>query len=117
MPDPLSASPVAARQAAFLFLKPANAIPQPGRVFVILAVDRMLQLFPQLNQLGLSLFILRQAPRTFAAVPRFPMDIFQKRGELLAEFLIIVGTAQASGISELHEFDAAVWAFALVERA
>src|SRR5438876_5561434 len=66
---------------ASAFLKLSNAIAEPGRVFVSLSGDRLLQLLAQLNQLRLGLFILRQTARRLAAVADLAVNILQERSE------------------------------------
>ena len=82
----------------------ANAIAEAGGFLVGLLVDSLQQIFPQLGQFGLHLFVLGHAPGRFAAVPGFAVDVFQQGRELVTELLVIVGTTEPAGIAKLHEF-------------
>src|SRR5438876_3029495 len=104
-----------ARSSPSAFFELANAIAEPGRVFVRLSRDRLLQLLAQLNQLRLGLFILRQTARCLAAVADLAMDVLQQRTQFFAKLLIVVWTTQPARITKFHKLDAADGAFPLIQ--
>src|ERR1700686_275603 len=90
-------------------LELANAVAQTRCFLVGFLADRLYQL-----RLGL---LVRLSPGLFAAVTRFSVNVFQKRYQLLAKLLVIVGTAQAARVPKFDELDAALRTFFLVESA
>src|ERR1700682_3733257 len=91
----------------------ANAIAEAGGFLVGLLVDSLQQIFPLLGQVGLHLHVFAHAPGRLSAVSGFAVDVLQQWSELVAEFLIIVGTTEPAGIAKLHEFQPANRALAV----
>jgi hypothetical protein len=66
-----------------------------------LAIDRLIELFSQANQLGLGVDIGRFAARTLAYMLRLAMNVHNQRDEFSFEERVIVRAAQASLIAKL----------------
>jgi len=65
------------------------------------------ELFAQHDQLGLLLLVLGQPLGGLAAVARLAVDVLQEAGQLVAELLVVVGTAEPAGVAEVNELDPA----------
>src|SRR5712691_2252439 len=86
--------------SAFLsssFLELAYLVAELGGLLVGFARDRLVQLFPQLDQLRLRLLVVRQPPRRLAAVPGVSVDVLQQRLKLFAKLLVVVRAAEPAG--------------------
>src|SRR5438876_3960098 len=102
---------------ASTFFEPADLVANLSGFLVRFAGDGLLQLLAKLHHFGLSLARLRQPTRRLADVPRLAVDILQERQQLLAEFVVVVRTAEPPGVAKFDELHAAVRALALVQRA
>ena len=86
-----------------------------GRLLRNLLWYRLLEAVAEVHQLGLGGRALGRPARRLTRMFGFAVDAFQERHQLLAECLIIVGTAQASGVAKLHELESAHRTLVLVD--
>ena len=89
------------------FFQPTDLVAQPAGFLIRLFVDRLQQLFAQMDQLRLRLLVLRQTARRFAAVLGFAVNVLQQRYQLVAEHYIVMRTTEPPGVAEIDELYAA----------
>ncbi len=84
-------------------LKPFDLVSKLTGLFVILLIDRLLHLSPQLDQCLLILRRYAGSIRLSPAMPGSTMDVGQQWFQLFSKMSVVVGAPQTSAFSEISE--------------
>src|SRR5579864_2422187 len=103
----MKGSPAGTRSSSLFLFEGPDLVPHPGCRLIILGRDGPLQIVAELDQCGLMLAVTRGPFGYLARVPRFLVDVLQKRHQLVAKHLIVIRTAQPPRIAKFEESDVA----------